>query len=130
MKFCKQKNKYSCGPIAIINIAKHLGLNLTYKKHYYLIKTLCKCDKTGTSIEDFENTLKILPVKINQPTNINKINIVITNKHAFIITNETDNYFKVQNYSNPKIKLLSKESLQSLLNDSTTIAYQVEKINK
>ena len=31
MRYCKQRDRYSCGPIALINIAKHFGQRATYQ---------------------------------------------------------------------------------------------------
>lgn len=42
MRFVKQKDQYSCGPIAIMNALKWAGLPATYRTHFHKIRSLCK----------------------------------------------------------------------------------------
>lgn len=42
VRFLRQKDQYSCGPVAVINALKWAGLPLTYKSDFKEIKTRCK----------------------------------------------------------------------------------------
>lgn len=58
MRFIKQKDQYSCGPIAIMNALKWAGLHTTYKTHFYKIKSLCKTTILwGTTPDNMTTTL-------------------------------------------------------------------------
>ena len=62
IKWIKQRDEYSCGPVAIINILKWLGVNATYK-WLPAVQNLCRCDIDGTSTADIESALKRLCIK-------------------------------------------------------------------
>lgn len=51
MRFCKQRGKFSCGPVALLNIDKHFGKQVTYKDlPRYSKRVSCKSpDGTFTS---------------------------------------------------------------------------------
>jgi hypothetical protein len=67
MRFLKQKNIFSCGPIALMNIHKWLGHRCAYKTHYKKIckKVKCTTDSGGCSLDLFADCLyamaKVLP---------------------------------------------------------------------
>lgn len=61
MRYCKQKLKYECGPIAILNLMKWLGLRVTYKKDMPSIKMMCKYKK-GVYNEDITRALNKLDI--------------------------------------------------------------------
>jgi hypothetical protein len=63
--YVKQRNSFSCAPIAIINIGKWLGLPWTYEKQYKLFVEQMKCDKDGISPKEFVRTLKTLDAKFD-----------------------------------------------------------------
>ena len=48
VRWIAQKNKFSCGPIAILNILKWVGFPVSYKKDYNFWKKKCKCNCFGT----------------------------------------------------------------------------------
>lgn len=52
LRYCIQKDNFSCGPIAIINASKWCGLNLTLDDLKDVRKT-CKTEYDGTWDEDF-----------------------------------------------------------------------------
>lgn len=54
----KQKDKYSCGPISIINLAKWAGKNYTFKNIKEIRKALKCTPKTGTFPTLMEKYLK------------------------------------------------------------------------
>jgi predicted double-glycine peptidase len=64
IRYIRQRDTYSCGPIAIINTLKWLGHeNITYKL-LPAIRMMCKCEyEFGTHDLDLERTLKALGIK-------------------------------------------------------------------
>lgn len=56
MRYVKQRDSYSCGPIALLNILKWSGLRKTYKDLPILQKE-CKCNN-GTWPEDLQKAVK------------------------------------------------------------------------
>ena len=43
MRFCKQRDHFSCGPVALLNVDKHFGQRVTYKDlPRYSKRVLCK----------------------------------------------------------------------------------------
>ena len=58
MRFLRQRDQYSCGPVSVINALKWAGLPLSYRKHYKKIKKKCKTDKGwGTYTHNITKTL-------------------------------------------------------------------------
>lgn len=58
MRYCGQRNQFSCGPIAILNILKTFRKNISYKSHYKTLFKQTGCDKNGTFDNGLENCLK------------------------------------------------------------------------
>ena len=58
MRFVRQKNNFSCAPIAILNAAKWAGKKLSYKKDYKRIVDDLKCNKDGTKISNIDRILR------------------------------------------------------------------------
>lgn len=58
VRFLRQRDEYSCGPIAVLNALKWAGLSLTYKQNFKEIKELCKTTKSwGTTPSNITNVL-------------------------------------------------------------------------
>ena len=68
VKYIKQPNLSSCGPVSVLNLGKHLGRPFTLKDLPYL-KKICKTNKDGTDPEMVSKALKI-----------NKFNFLYKNK--------------------------------------------------
>ena len=49
-RFTRQYQANDCGPVALLNIMKWLGWNLTYKNHIEELKIACKYKNTDTFI--------------------------------------------------------------------------------
>lgn len=85
MRYVKQIDKYSCGPIAAINVAKWLGYKNTYADLAYFqfaLKTYCP---GGTSLYDFGRLMKDWGGKrMKQPTTV-KMNRELQNKKCLVI---------------------------------------------
>ena len=114
IRWIAQKNEFSCGPIAILNILKWIGFQVNYKKDYNFWKKKCKCDYSGTHQSNFQyclNNLKnITNIPKHRPTissiedALNTSQIVIMKStfmvdskkdlgHFFIISEMTDDKF-------------------------------------
>ncbi len=49
MRFCKQRDRYSCGAVALLNVDKFFGYQVTYKDlAYYRDLVGCKKEQGGT----------------------------------------------------------------------------------
>jgi len=74
IRYIKQRDETSCGPIAIINILKWLGCNITYK-YLDTARTLCGWESGNTAASGTTdrglrfalNTLKIYAIHRNSP---------------------------------------------------------------
>ena len=63
LRYIKQQNSYSCGPVAILNSLKWGEAPVTYNYHYSQLVDDCKTKETddreyGTSSYDFDRTLR------------------------------------------------------------------------
>lgn len=54
----RQRNLFSCGPVAILNALKWAGRGATYDSHYGLLVRECKTDVEGTHDKDLRKTLR------------------------------------------------------------------------
>jgi len=62
IRYIRQRDQFSCGPVAIINTLKFLGCNITYKD-LPLVQNLCKCKSPdGTNPENLEKALSMLGI--------------------------------------------------------------------
>ena len=58
MRYCKQKDLYSCGPVAILNALKWGGAKATYSKHINFLAQECRTSKDGTEDKHFDRALR------------------------------------------------------------------------
>jgi hypothetical protein len=61
IRYIKQRNCYSCVPIAILNIYKWLGKKVTYKSSYKKLLKQTKCDKNGSCEQNYAKVLYKMP---------------------------------------------------------------------
>lgn len=62
MRWLKQRNEYSCGPIVMLNILKWAGYKVSYKKDYKYWKEKLKCDRTyGTNTFRYMEAVSKIP---------------------------------------------------------------------
>ncbi len=54
----KQRNHFSCGPIAILNALKWRDKKASYNSHYKKLVEQCNTTKEGTSDADLERVLR------------------------------------------------------------------------
>lgn len=57
MRYCVQRDNYSCGPVAIINASKWCGVNFTLND-LKAIRKKCKTDYEGTQDDNFEKAIR------------------------------------------------------------------------
>lgn len=114
IRWIAQRNKYSCGPIAILNVMKWAGLQVNYKKDYKFLSQKCRCTKDGTHQYSFQKCLdnikntsvlqKNLPTIASIEESIESKSIVVMKSsyllrpkkvegHFFIISEMTDDQF-------------------------------------
>lgn len=75
-RWIRQRNSYTCGPVAIMNLLKWLGEKVIYAKDFEYWKNKCKTQKYGTSLCDFVKVLyKIEGIKIS-PRNVPNIGVL------------------------------------------------------
>jgi predicted double-glycine peptidase len=75
-RWIRQRNNYSCGPVAIMNLLKWLGESVTYANDYAYWLKQCKTAKYGTSLYNFTRVLYNLDgIKIS-PRNVPNIGVI------------------------------------------------------
>jgi len=57
LRYIKQRDKYACGPIAIMNVLKWAGAKITYNSHFKHIKKISNCGISGT---DYDGIVKVV----------------------------------------------------------------------
>jgi len=61
MRYVKQRDKYSCGPVAIMNVLKWAGYAFNYEDSLPVLQKLCKCiSVTGTKHANFDRALRLV----------------------------------------------------------------------
>lgn len=131
IRWIRQRNGSSCGPVCIMNLLKWLGEPVTYR-HYSFFKKKLKCKEYGTPLADFVSVLyNIEDIKIS-PRTVPNIGIIdealfqgravvmksayIENNeligHYFLITDRTDKSFFCVNLNN-KHGWVSKPSFRN-----------------
>jgi len=61
MRFVRQRDNYSCGPVAIMNVLKWAGHPINYQDSISQLQRLCNCrpkDGKGTMHSDFDRALR------------------------------------------------------------------------
>lgn len=69
VRYVKQRDHYSCGPVAIMNILKWVGVKFNYRDRIEVLQEACKCSPPrGTKHAAFDKALRLvaelLPVDI------------------------------------------------------------------
>lgn len=62
IRYVKQRDSYSCGPVAIINILKWLGVEKVTYKLLPFAQIICNCSTDGTHDIDIEKAMKYLEI--------------------------------------------------------------------
>lgn len=150
MRFIRQRNGYSCVPIAFLNILKWAGLPITYKDYAYW-KKKTKTDTDGAVYQDWFpvlNGIKYIKVKKAKVCDISSHifngRIILlgsawraghdVNKHLFLVTGENKSSFYCVNTYNGHLWLdkdLFKEYyLQKVKSVKTyPYLYSIEKVS-
>lgn len=59
VRFCRQRDKYSCIPIGLLNVMKWCGIKCSYKNDFKRMFKECKTSKsTGSNVKYFYSVLK------------------------------------------------------------------------
>lgn len=99
VRWIAQKNTFSCGPVAILNVLKWAGFPISYKKDYNFWKKKCKCSNYGTHQPKFQDCLQnlknISAIPKNLPTisfieDILQSNQIVIMKSTSRITSQRD----------------------------------------
>lgn len=99
-RYVRQKDKFRCGPVAILNALRWAGLNINYKKSINNLTLMCFCKPgRGTSHNNFDNALREL----------------------------CENFFKVRRVYHPTLKQI-EEHLQN--NGAVILNYRICRIKK
>lgn len=58
-RFTKQRDRYSCGPVAILNALRWCGMDAPYKEVIDILQKVCNCEPgRGTNHPDFDQALR------------------------------------------------------------------------
>jgi len=133
MRYCKQRDKYSCGAIAVLNATKWLGWGFGYKDLPFIKATLGTTKFYGTLRNNFDHVVRIwLGAKRLYTPNINNMEAqlkkgrsLLVNEifkdgrgHYYFIPELTweDQYFRIVNFvPHAKIIWVSKKDLSNEL---------------
>ena len=58
IRYCKQPDDFSCGPVAIINAMKWRGQRASVRTHLKMLRKQCKTDRDGTFTERMDKVLR------------------------------------------------------------------------
>lgn len=58
IRWCRQRDRHSCGPVAALNALKWAGVPATYKNMYRKLYKLCWTDEKGTFAQELDNVLR------------------------------------------------------------------------
>lgn len=56
-RYVRQRDEYSCGPVAVMNLAKWAGVRAPYSE-IGRYRRMCECDETGSSPEAFLDAIR------------------------------------------------------------------------
>lgn len=112
MRFCKQKDHFSCGPIGIINALKFQGKQVSYKDLAYISKHVKCVSPNGTLVPDMHKFIKqfdmeyIANIHIKQIDDILKVGDAVLlchigshpNKHYSLIIDKREMDYYAVNY--------------------------------
>jgi len=64
-RYLKQRDGYSCGPVAIMNVVKWAGLTFSYKNEIKFFQSICGCEPVfGTNHPNFDKALRTIAGEI------------------------------------------------------------------
>lgn len=130
MRWLRQRDKYNCGPIALINLAKWRGESVTGRDlpHY---QKLCKCEPVlGTKVSCLRPVIG-LPKrgsyhKLKQHLFSGGTAIVLARKHYFFVRGIADctdgrrGFLAINCYEGETVSLLSWQRMSALLRHGWT----------
>jgi hypothetical protein len=57
-RYLKQRDKYSCGAIALLNALKWAGYQINYRRDFGRAYRACKCNKDGVYTNNFDTAIR------------------------------------------------------------------------
>ena len=89
MRYLKQRDRYACGPIAVLNALKWAGAKVSYNSHFNRIKKLSKCHLDGADydglIKAVKNYKSIFCVQENHFVDIGDIDFYLKEGGSIIL---------------------------------------------
>lgn len=65
LRYVKQRETYSCGPVAIMNVCKWAGEQFAYQEAFKPLRRLCACStKKGTKHAAFDKALRTMAKRV------------------------------------------------------------------
>ena len=130
VKWVRQRDSYSCGPVSVINVLKWKQYPITYASLPALRK-LCKCHPaTGTDKEDLEAALRVLGIRFKRtmgPTmkeidqHLSKGGVVLINycitvgHYALCVGRSNKTYTMVNAYDDFTLSTLARNEVKYML---------------
>lgn len=144
MRFLKQKDRFRCGPVALVNALKWSGKKSTSKdliKISHLLKTK---PKTGTYIHNiekvvdkfFKNSMLEAPCLRTLDNHLAANGAILFSYahpekrkgHIFLIIKNTDKTYLAVNFSNKKtISIVCKTTIKSMVDKYRSFAWLINK---
>jgi hypothetical protein len=118
-RWIAQKNKSSCGPVAILNVLKWVDVEINYTRDYQKYKRKCKCTKEGTHQPYFEkslNSIGSIEVKSKNLPTIREIEDSLSSEQLIVMKSEY--YFNLKTEGHFFIVSEMKEDRFFLVNDT------------
>ena len=123
MKLYNQYNKNTCGPIALLNILKLLGKDVSYKKSIVKLIHDCQCDYSkGTNQHKLQcaMTANIIYFKIVVALSLKRLKKQISKGiilcyfkgHYFVLTAKNNQILGVNYYSHKTTTIMTDDMLQ------------------
>ena len=151
--FYNQKDQFRCGPVALLNLAKSIGMPTTYKRVLPVLSKVCKCTyPKGTMWRYFECGLRLLFKKHNniktieriQYPSIKDIDKALTLNHKIILNYVTDiptrhfvylfktskYYYAANDCRDREITKLTRKELKQRINTTDAAIWIIKLSNK
>lgn len=74
MRYVKQRDHYSCGPVAIMNVLKWVGVRFNYQERIKVLQEACDCVPTrGTRHAAFDRALRLAAKLVTADVRIRRV---------------------------------------------------------
>lgn len=137
MRFVRQPDRYSCGPIAILNACKWAGLSYTIKTHHQYLTRLCESTYDwGTDEPQFDRGLRLMSLGALKIRKRLKPTYGMLTEHlqkpdsAFIFLYWRKAHYLERNYDLPKEEDVVGHYTLVLPNDDRSVMFVNDKRNE